>query len=239
MLDESTQKELVGQLGAHLAILSRQGLRIVDGFVVPIGFELVDGMSNEILRNFDRMNARANHTRNIYEDISAVIRPSFDLSDHYSETLRNISRNDLIDAIRYLHNKSRQRGHRPALIIQRDLSAETSGTVHSINPATRDTNEVLIEANLWMNHTVLGGESEPDMILIDKNTGATSLESNDEDEICLSPAQIHQLFSLVRKIERKMGFPISLDWAYDRGVLYILRGKRLDDERLKEYRYED
>lgn len=239
LLDDSTDAGLVGQLGAHLSKLKREGLNVADGFILPIGFELVDGMTNEIIRGFDRINASRNRGRIIKEETTAILRPSYMDENHDSEVLRDVARHELIDAVKYLQKNSMRRGRRLAIVIQNDLFAETSGTVHSINPATKDTNEVLIEANLWMNDTVLGGESEPDMILIDKNTGATSLESEEEAEICLEPEQIHELYTLVRRMEKRLGYPISLDWAYDRGVLYILRARKLDEARLENYRYED
>lgn len=239
LLDDSTDAGLVGQLGAHLSKLKREGLNVADGFILPIGFELVDGMTNEIIRGFDRINANRNRGRNIKEETTAILRPSYMDENHDSEVLRDVARHELIDAVKYLQKNSMRWGRRLAIVIQNDLFAETSGTVHSINPATKDTNEVLIEANLWMNDTVLGGESEPDMILIDKNTGATSLESEEEAEICLEPEQIHELYTLVRRMEKRLGYPISLDWAYDRGVLYILRARKLDEARLENYRYED
>ena len=239
LLDDSTDAGLVGQLGAHLSKLKREDLNVADGFILPIGFELVDGMTNEIIRGFDRINANRNRGRNIKEETTAILRPSYMDENHDSEVLRDVARHELIDAVKYLQKNSMRRGRRLAIVIQNDLFAETSGTVHSINPATKDTNEVLIEANLWMNDTVLGGESEPDMILIDKNTGATSLESEEEAEICLEPEQIHELYTLVRRMEKRLGYPISLDWAYDRGVLYILRARKLDEARLENYRYED
>lgn len=239
LLDDSTDAGLVGQLGAHLSKLKREGLNVADGFILPIGFELIDGMTNEIIRGFDRINASRNRSINIKEETTAILRPSYMDENHDSEVLRDVARHELIDAVKYLQKNSMRRGRRLAIVIQNDLFAETSGTVHSINPATKDTNEVLIEANLWMNDTVLGGESEPDMILIDKNTGATSLESEEEAEICLEPEQIHELYTLVRRMEKRLGYPISLDWAYDRGVLYILRARKLDEARLENYRYED
>lgn len=239
LLDDSTDAGLVGQLGAHLSKLKREGLNVADGFILPIGFELVDGMTNEIIRGFDHINASRNRDRNIKEETTAILRPSYMDENYDSEVLRDVARHELIDAVKYLQKNSLRRGRRLAIVIQNDLFAETSGTVHSINPATKDTNEVLIEANLWMNDTVLGGESEPDMILIDKNTGATSLESEEEVEICLEPEQIHELYTLVRRMEKRLGYPISLDWAYDRGVLYILRARKLDEARLENYRYED
>lgn len=239
LLDDSTDAGLVGQLGAHLSKLKREGLNVADGFILPIGFELIDGMTNEIIRGFDRINASRNRGRSIKEETTVILRPSYMDENHDSEVLRDVARHELIDAVKYLQKNSMRRGRRLAIVIQNDLFAETSGTVHSINPATKDANEVLVEANLWMNDTVLGGESEPDMILIDKNTGATSLESEEEVEICLEPEQIHELYTLVRRMEKRLGYPISLDWAYDRGVLYILRARKLDKARLENYRYED
>lgn len=239
LLDDSTDAGLVGQLGAHLSKLKREGLNVADGFILPIGFELIDGMTNEIIRDFDRINASRNRGRSIKEETTVILRPSYMDENHDSEVLRDVARHELIDAVKYLQKNSMRRGRRLAIVIQNDLFAETSGTVHSINPATKDANEVLVEANLWMNDTVLGGESEPDMILIDKNTGATSLESEEEVEICLEPEQIHELYTLVRRMEKRLGYPISLDWAYDRGVLYILRARKLDEARLENYRYED
>ncbi len=239
LLDDSTDSELVGQLGVHLSRLSREGMNIADGFVLPIGFEMLDGMTNEIIRNFDNMARRINKKNASEGDVTVVLRPSFSVADHSSEALRDVARHELIDAIGYMRKNSLRRGHSPAIIIQHDLYAETSGTVHSINPATGDTNEVLIEANLWMNDTILGGESIPDMILIDKSNGATSLESDEENEICLDPDQIHELFTLARRVEKRLGYPVSLDWAYDRGVLYILRARRIDKARLEDFRYED
>lgn len=239
LLDDSTDAGLVGQLGAHLSKLKREGLNVADGFILPIGFELIDGMTNEIIRGFDRINASRNRGRSIKEETTVILRPSYMDENHDGEVLRDVARHELIDAVKYLQKNSMRRGRRLAIVIQNDLFAETSGTVHSINPATKDANEVLVEANLWMNDTVLGGESEPDMILIDKNTGATSLESEEEVEICLEPEQIHELYTLVRRMEKRLGYPISLDWAYDRGVLYILRARKLDKARLENYRYED
>lgn len=239
LLDDSTDAGLVGQLGAHLSKLKREGLNVADGFILPIGFELIDGMTNEIIRGFDRINASRNRGRSIKEETTVILRSSYMDENHDSEVLRDVARHELIDAVKYLQKNSMRRGRRLAIVIQNDLFAETSGTVHSINPATKDANEVLVEANLWMNDTVLGGESEPDMILIDKNTGATSLESEEEVEICLEPEQIHELYTLVRRMEKRLGYPISLDWAYDRGVLYILRARKLDKARLENYRYED
>jgi pyruvate,water dikinase len=141
----------------------------------------------------------------------------------------------LVDTINYLQNNSLRRGHKVAVVVQKDLNAEFSGTIHSYNPVTLDNGEILIEANLWMNNTVLTGESETDMILVNKNTGALNLESEDEDEICLTPNQISQLYNMIRKIEKKLGEAVSVDWAYDNGILYVLRARPITQKTYERY----
>jgi phosphoenolpyruvate synthase/pyruvate phosphate dikinase len=96
--------------------------------------------------------------------------------------------------------------------------------------------EEMVEAHLWMNRTVLGGESEPDMLIINKRTGALSLESEEEAEICLGPKQISQLHAMVRKIEDRLKCDVSVDWAYDNGKLYVLRARPITNKTLERFK---
>lgn len=223
-LDDSDDPEIVGQLGAQLAKLAKNGVQIVDGFVVPAKQKLEDGMSNEILAAFDRLGSQY-----------VILRSSVDFLDYDTETLRNIQRNNLIDAISYLQQNNARRGRFAAIIVQRDLTAEVSGTIHSINPVTGDRKEILIEAHLWMNETILDGESEPDMIILNKRTGALMDESIDQNEICLTPQQILQLHALVRKVEDRLGEDVSIDWAFDNGALFVLRARPMDDKTIERF----
>ncbi len=224
-IDASTNIRQIGNLGLYLARLKRAGFRVVDGFIVPVEEELQFGLSNEILREFDK-----------YHFTEATLRAApVELEIFSSETIRGVKRDVLIDTIDYLRKNSARRGHRVAVVVQKDLDAEYSGTIHSYNPVTLDNNEILIEANLWMNGTVLSGESEADMILVDKNTGALSLESDEENEICLTPQQIAQLYHLIRKIEKRLDEAVSVDWAFDNGLLYILRARPITQKTYERY----
>ncbi len=225
-LDVCTDIALVGNLGAYLARLKKAGFRVVDGFVIPENEMLADGLSNELLRKYDELGANSVTLR------ASPIEPDI----FSSETIRKVKRENLIETVDYLRNNSLRRGHKIAVVIQKDIDAEISGTIHAYNPATLDKNEILIEANLWMNDTVLSGESETDMILVDKNTGALELESEDEDEICLAPNQIQELYSFIRKIEKSLDEPVTVDWAYDHGVLYILRARPITRKTYERYR---
>ena len=224
-IDASTDEKLVGNLGHYLARLKKAGFRIVDGFIVPVNTDITDGLSNEILRRFDALNTP-----------SVTLRASpLETNIFSSETIRGVKRDVLISTLDYLQNNSIRRGHKIAVVIQKDINAEFAGTIHAYNPVTMDRDEILIEANLWMNDTVLSGESESDMILIRKSNGAMMLESEEEGEICLTPSQIQELYTLIRKIEKFLGEPVSADWAYHHGVLYILRVRPFTEKTFKRY----
>ena len=224
-IDASIDINIVGNLGHYLALLKRAGFRIVDGFVVPVNTDISDGLSNEVLRRFDALGVK-----------SVTLRASpLEMNIFSSETIRNVKRDDLVGTLDYLQNNSIRRGHKIAVVIQKDINAEFAGTIHAYNPVTLDQNEILIEANLWMNDTVLTGENDSDMILVKKSTGAMILESEEENEICLTPGQIQELYSLIRRIEKTLGEPITVDWAYDHGRLYILRARPFTDKTFRRY----
>ena len=224
-IEASTDINLVGNLGHYLARLKRADFRIVDGFVIPVNVDISDGLSNEILRRFDALNTK-----------SVTLRASpLETNIFSSETIRDVKRDVLISTLDYLQNNSFRRGHKIAVVVQKDINAEFAGTIHSYNPVTLDKNEILIEANLWMNDTVLTGENDSDMILVKKSTGAMMLESEEEGEICLTPGQIQELYILIRKIEKFLGEPVTVDWAYDHGRLFILRARPFTDKTFKRY----
>ena len=225
LLDDTDDLHVVGQLGSILAKLAKNKIRIVDGFVVPIDQKIEFGLSNEILTAFDQLKCER-----------VILRSSVDAQDYDTETLRDIHRDGLLDAIGYVQQNNARRGRSVAVIVQRDLSAELAGTIHSINPVTMSRNEEMVEAHLWMNRTVLSGEAEPDMIIINKRTGALALESEEDNEICLSPKQISQLHALVRKIEDRLKCDVSVDWAYDNGQLYVLRARPITNKTFERFK---
>ena len=224
LLDEGRDPDLSGQLGSNLAKIAAAGIRVTPGFIVPLEQKLQDGVSNEILRIFDRLKIE-----------NAILRASVNLPDPKTETIRNVKRDTLLDTISYMQANAHRRGRMVAIIVQKDINAEIAGTIHSINPVNLNKREILIEANLWMNKTVLSGESDPDMILLNKYTGMLSEESDDEKEICLTPKQVTELYQMVRKIEKIFNMPVSVDWGYDHGILYIFNVRIITDKTREKY----
>jgi len=213
-LDASDDIRIVGQLGSLLAKTKRAGLRTARGFIVPIDKHVGYGLSNEILREFDKL------------EIQKVILRASPVSSDATETIAPVSRDKLIETIMYMQANAERRWTPSAIVVQEFLDGELRGMIHSQNPYTDARDEVVIEADLWANNSVLGNEDESEMILVDKRDGTVALES-DEDELILEADQVQQLWHAVRKAEKAIGAPVSLDWAFVNGVLYILRTRPL------------
>lgn len=213
-IDASDDIRVVGQLGSLLAKTKRAGLRTARGFVVPIDKHVGYGLSNEILREFDKL------------QIQKVILRASPVSSDATETIAPVSRDKLIETIMYMQANAERRWTPSAIVVQEFLDGELRGMIHSQNPYTDARDEVVIEADLWANNSVLGNEDESEMILVDKRDGTVALES-DEDELILEADQVQQLWHAVRKAEKAIGAPVSLDWAFVNGVLYILRTRPL------------
>jgi len=213
-IDASDDIRVVGQLGSLLAKTKRAGLRTARGFIVPIDKHVGYGLSNEILREFDKL------------EIQKVILRASPVSSDATETIAPVSRDKLIETIMYMQANAERRWTPSAIVVQEFLDGELRGMIHSQNPYTDARDEVVIEADLWANNSVLGNEDESEMILVDKRDGTVALES-DEDELILEADQVQQLWHAVRKAEKAIGAPVSLDWAFVNGVLYILRTRPL------------
>lgn len=211
MLGDSDDIKVVGQLGAYLTKTVRAKQNIGRGFVVPIDKYVGYGMSNEILRIFDEMKLDR-----------VILRASPATTRDANETIRKVSRNNLLSTINYMQENSKRRYEPCAIVVQELLDGEFCGKVHSCNIYTGAQDEILIEAKLWANNSVLGDDEEPEMILVNKKDGTVSLESN-EDELILEAKQVQEIYRAVRKVEQFVDSPVSLDWGFVNGVLYILR----------------
>ncbi len=58
-------------------------------------------------------------------------------------------------------------------------------------------------------------------------SAVASYAESDEEELLLEADQVQELWRAVRKAEKAIGAPVSLDWGFVNGVLYILRTRPL------------
>ena len=148
-----------------------------------------------------------------------------------------------------------------AVVIQKMIDSETSGVMFSINPATNNKNEILIEAGFGLGEAIVGGQIIPDIYIVDKNSYEirdkkisiqTWMYARDEGlrkttKIQLSPTkakeqkltedQIVRLAEFGKKLEKHYNKPQDIEYAVEHGRIYIVQTRAVTtEEKVKKAR---
>ncbi len=105
-----------------------------------------------------------------------------------------------------------------AVIIQHQLVPEISGVMFTANPLA--AGEILIECCPGLGDKLVSGEIEPNQYRI---KGKKVIKRTGEN--ILSEDQIQELVKTGLKIERVFRRPQDIEWAYEKGRLYILQSR--------------
>ncbi|MFH1950223.1 MAG: PEP/pyruvate-binding domain-containing protein [Pseudomonadota bacterium] len=139
-----------------------------------------------------------------------------------------------------------------APIVQKMVHSEVAGVLFTANPITSVRDEMVIEANWGLGESVVSGKSMNDFFVITKSPLAlkdkriskkTLIISFDEekgygrreiepepdkmDAPTLTEKQALELGDMGLKIEEVFGFPQDIEWAYEKGALYILQTRNI------------
>ncbi len=136
-----------------------------------------------------------------------------------------------------------------AVIVQRMVKSEKSGVIFSINPATNNEDEIIIEAGWGLGEAVVSGAISPDQYTVDKKTlelkykiireqtWAYDLDENlgytvkknvpeyKKKKQKLSESEIKKLAELAVKIETHYGTPQDMEYAIDRNMIYMVQSR--------------
>lgn len=136
-----------------------------------------------------------------------------------------------------------------AVVVQKMVNSDSSGVMFTINPATNDENEIVIEAALGLGEAVVSGAVNPDLYIVDKKelkiknievkeqqikiirdpeTGKTvekKLSPEEEKQQVLNDKQILELARIGKKIEDHYGKPQDIEWAVEKGKIYIVQAR--------------
>jgi pyruvate,water dikinase len=142
--------------------------------------------------------------------------------------------------------------HTKAIIaptIQLMVNSDTAGVLFTVNPITGSKDDIVIEANWGLGESVVCGKCVCDFYTADKNLfcikvkkiakkwrtyaqnkkgGADWIEVEPEkvNMPTLSEAQVEELCKVACLIEGHYGYPQDIEWAYEKGLLYILQARR-------------
>lgn len=254
----------VGGKGASLGEMTSVGIPVPSGFVITTktykqfhNQEIPVDVKEEILKAFDDLGADRVAVRS-----SAVAEDSTSASwAGQMESYLNVKKEDLIDAVRKcwssIHSEralsyaSQQDLSEDkllvAVVIQKMIESESSGVMFTINPVTKNFDEIMIEGCFGLGELLVQGMITPDNFLVDKNTfeilekdiqikekmltfkdgenKEVSVPEERKDQPVISDDQIRELSELAVGIEKHYGKPQDIEWTLERGKLYILQSR--------------
>lgn len=140
-----------------------------------------------------------------------------------------------------------------APIVQRMVNSDVAGVLFTANPITSNRNEIVIESNWGLGESLVSGAAVVDyfvisktqpmriitkkvmkkniMVTIDREKGIGrkqyELTGNMVTDCTLTDEQLFELADIGLKIEKVFGVPQDVEWAYEKGVLYILQARKV------------
>lgn len=255
LLRDAENVSLVGGKAKALRQLLQAGFRTPDGFVITTRLKNIDKEpEKQILSSFDKLGAQFVAVRS-----SAVAEDG--TNDAWAgqlDTFLNVKRSDLLEKIKLCResvNSDRAKSYASqkglknagvAVLVQEMVQSEVSGIAFSVNPVTKNSEQIVVEAGFGLNEPVVSGEITPDTYIIDKwsgQVGQKHISSQSKklsqgknggnewqavkngDEQKLSDSQIRELVKDVKKLEKNFGFPVDVEWTYANGELFILQSR--------------
>ena len=135
-----------------------------------------------------------------------------------------------------------------AVVIQKMVESEISGIAFSVHPVTQDYNQMIIEAGYGLGEAIVSGQITPDSYvmekkpfsILEKNVSEQSrgiyrlpqggnewkeIDSAKGAEQKISDTQVKELGQMILRIENHYGFPVDVEWAFEKGKFYITQSR--------------
>ncbi len=140
-----------------------------------------------------------------------------------------------------------------APVVQQTVDADVAGVMFTANPITGARDEIVIEANWGLGESIVSGEATVDyfvmtrdtpprikqknvqkkniMFTVDKEKGIGrkkyELTGNMITNCTLTDEQLVELADMGPRIEEVFHYPQDIEWAYEKGKLYILQSRNV------------
>jgi pyruvate,water dikinase len=135
-----------------------------------------------------------------------------------------------------------------AAVVQKMVNADKAGVMFTVNPINKDYNQLVIEAAWGLGEGVVSGTVSPDTYIVDKTTlevvdkhiarkdsmfvkdesGETKEVPTPDDlkeKQVLGENEIRELAKTGMKIEKHYGMPMDIEWAIEKGEVYMLQAR--------------
>lgn len=237
-LAEASNPHLYGGKAATLARLLSCGISIPSGLVIPATTQWESTHWTDALWPVLKQ-LGAHHF---------AVRSSATLEDGRQHswagqfsTFLNVSSTDLIERIRdcvQSVHAERVRNYatlrhidtatlRMAVLIQPMIAATVAGVAFSVDPVTRQSDQIVLEAVPGLGDTLVDGSAQPEHWLLDKKTAAVLEHQglSSTTTTLLSTELLRLICDDVSRIEYFMQCPVDVEWAVDHEKVWILQAR--------------
>lgn len=136
-----------------------------------------------------------------------------------------------------------------AVVIQKMIPSEVSGICFTVHPVTKNKNQMVIEAGWGLGEAIVGGKITPDSYIIDKEDWKvldinvseqetmivrdsvkggvkdSEVPKTKQEKQKLDTKKIIELAKICVKIEEHYNAPQDIEWALEKGRLYITQSR--------------
>jgi phosphoenolpyruvate synthase/pyruvate phosphate dikinase len=220
--------DLAGSKAANLGELAQAGFPVPDGFVV------LEAQDAEVLAAARVLGdgPLAVRSSGVAEDLTNA---SF--AGQY-ETILNVRGSaELLEAIgrcresarsarvqHYRAGRAASADERMAVLVQRMLAPEAAGVAFTANPVTGVRDEVVITAARGLGERVVSGEASGDEWVAQAGNAVPRRRM----EQAIDSTQASAICELARRAEQHFGTPQDIEWALERGQVYLLSQLQVD-----------
>ncbi len=134
----------------------------------------------------------------------------------------------------------------PAVVVQRMIDANCAGVSFSVDPISGNWGHALVSSVWGLGNGLVDGELDGDTFRVDRSgkvierqggsksfgyylrEGVPRKEEHDSEKaqgFSLTDHQAIEIANLARTCSRKRGAPQDIEWAYEKGVLYLLQSR--------------
>lgn len=140
--------------------------------------------------------------------------------DELLRAIRRVRASGSSDRIkRYQGTREDSAGPPVAVLVQRMLTPDAAGVAFTANPITGDRDEVMITVARGLGERVVAGEAIGDEWAV-RHEDVTCRRAT---EAVLDPGRAREIAGLARRNAEHFGVPQDVEWAVERGRLYILQ----------------
>lgn len=148
-----------------------------------------------------------------------------------------------------------------SVVVQKMVQSEVSGIMFTVDPVENDENKIVIEAGFGLGEAIVSGSVTPDQYIIDKKTleildkkinrqdwmiifkdgknRHISLPEEKKEIQKLEDAKIREVAKLGVEIEKHYKFPQDIEWAIEKGKIYIVQSRPITTLKQQEEKLEE